>query len=248
MLSLASCTFGWSNGLMPSTQPATAVANSAKKKTRPRSDAPCDDQGDRGVSGLGERRHLLVELLVGLVAVAQVGEDAVVAVGIGLAERLVGHRQDALALLAGRLGDQLLDPEAEARDRLGDDEGELVAPLERQLAHRDAQPQPRVGGRRYRSPCSSARPPGAGRAAPRGPRPSAPPARARSTTAPSSARRCSGRSRTPAGSPSPWPGLDQPAAGVGDGHEAAAVSAASARRSSACATASRSCRRTWRRR
>ena len=35
VLSLASCTLGWSNGLMPSTQPATAVANSAKKKIAP---------------------------------------------------------------------------------------------------------------------------------------------------------------------------------------------------------------------
>ncbi len=43
MLSFASCTFGWSNGLMPSTHPATAVANSAKKKIRPRSAAPSTD-------------------------------------------------------------------------------------------------------------------------------------------------------------------------------------------------------------
>ena len=40
MLSLASCTFGWSKGLIPSTQPDTAVANSAKKKIRPRSAGP----------------------------------------------------------------------------------------------------------------------------------------------------------------------------------------------------------------
>ena len=40
VLSFASCTFGWSNGLIPSAQPATAVANSAKKKMRPRSPAP----------------------------------------------------------------------------------------------------------------------------------------------------------------------------------------------------------------
>ena len=40
MLSFASCTSGWSNGLIASAQPATAVANSAKKKIRPRSPAP----------------------------------------------------------------------------------------------------------------------------------------------------------------------------------------------------------------
>ena len=40
MLSFASCTFGWSNGLIPSAHPTTAVANSAWKKIRPRSEAP----------------------------------------------------------------------------------------------------------------------------------------------------------------------------------------------------------------
>ena len=40
MLSLASWTLGWSNGLISSAQPATAVANSEKKNMRPRSVAP----------------------------------------------------------------------------------------------------------------------------------------------------------------------------------------------------------------
>ena len=40
VLSFASWTLGWSNGLIPSAQPATAVANSEKKKIRPRSVAP----------------------------------------------------------------------------------------------------------------------------------------------------------------------------------------------------------------
>ena len=70
-----------------------------------------------GWPALAERLDLRVEVLVGLVGVAQVDEHAVVAVGGRVAERLVGHRQDALALLAGGLGDQLLDPQAEARDR-----------------------------------------------------------------------------------------------------------------------------------
>ena len=51
------------------------------------------------------------------------------------------------------------------------------------------------------------------RAAPRRRRPSAPPARGRSTTAPSSARRCSGRSRTPAGSRAPRRGRRAPLPG-----------------------------------
>jgi hypothetical protein len=44
VVSLATWTSGWSNGLMPSAQPATAVANSAKKKIRPRSSGPPPDR------------------------------------------------------------------------------------------------------------------------------------------------------------------------------------------------------------
>ena len=40
MLSFASWTFGWSNGLISSAQPATATANSVRKKIRPRSAGP----------------------------------------------------------------------------------------------------------------------------------------------------------------------------------------------------------------
>ncbi len=88
-----------------------------------------------------------VELLVRARAVAQVDEHAVIAVHARVAERLVGDRQDALAVLAGRLGDQLLDPEPEAVDRLGDDEGQLVAAAQRELADRGAEPEARVVGR-----------------------------------------------------------------------------------------------------
>jgi hypothetical protein len=42
-MSLATWTSGWSNGLIASAQPATAVANSAKKKIRPRSSGPPAD-------------------------------------------------------------------------------------------------------------------------------------------------------------------------------------------------------------
>ena len=51
---------------------------------------------------------------IGLIGVAQVREHAVGAVHARVAERLVGDRQDPAALLAGRLGDQLLDPQPEA--------------------------------------------------------------------------------------------------------------------------------------
>ena len=154
----------------------------------------------RRVPGAGERLHLGVGVRVGVVGVAQVGEHAVVAVGVRVAERLAGHRQDALPLLAGRLGDQLLHPEAEARDRLGHDEGGLVAPLRAPARPSRSPSRGRSWTKSSRSACSSARPPGRdGGAPPRSRRP-APPARARSTTAPSSGRRCPGRSRTRGGS------------------------------------------------
>jgi hypothetical protein len=73
-----------------------------------------------------------------------VDEDPVVAVRVRCAERLVGHGQDALALLAGRLRDELLDPEPEARDRVLDREGQLVAPVQRELAHGRPEPDARV--------------------------------------------------------------------------------------------------------
>jgi hypothetical protein len=52
-----------------------------------------------------------------------VHEDAVVAVAVGLADGLVGHGQDPRAVLARRLGDELLEPQPEAADlRVVDDE------------------------------------------------------------------------------------------------------------------------------
>ena len=46
-----------------------------------------------------------------------------------------------VALLAGALGDELLDPGAQRRQRRREDERELVAAAQRQLAHRGAEPQ-----------------------------------------------------------------------------------------------------------
>ena len=140
--SLASWTLGWSNGLIPSTQPAVAIANSAKKKIRPRSCGPVDLAHDDRVAGLAQRRDLGVGRLVGRVAVAQVQEGAVVAVDAGVADRLVGDRQDALALLARRLRDELLDPQPEGLQRRVDDVGQLVAACLGQLAPREPEPQP----------------------------------------------------------------------------------------------------------
>jgi len=44
------------------------------------------------------------------------GSEAEKSVNLRRAQRLVGHRQDPLPLLAGAFGDQLLDPEAIAPD------------------------------------------------------------------------------------------------------------------------------------
>ena len=87
---------------------------------------------------------LLVVVGVGRLGVAQVQEDAVGAVGVGRQHRLVGDREDAAALLAGALGDELLGPDAERADRVVDDEGELVAAGARELAEREPEPQARV--------------------------------------------------------------------------------------------------------
>ena len=47
-------------------------------------------------------------------------------------------------MLAGRLGDELLGPEAVGAERRVGDERQLVAALERELAERAAEPQPGV--------------------------------------------------------------------------------------------------------
>ena len=78
---------------------------------------------------------------VGAVVERDVQEDAVVAVVVGVEQRLVGDRQDAAAVLAGGLGDELLGPDAVGAQRVVGDERELVAAGLGQLAERDAEPQ-----------------------------------------------------------------------------------------------------------
>ena len=58
---------------------------------------------------------------------ADIDEEAVVAVKVGIAQRLAIDRDQALALLAGRLGDQLLGPCAKIRDFRGRQDRDLVA-------------------------------------------------------------------------------------------------------------------------
>src|SRR5262245_30477852 len=124
---------------MPSTQPTVAIANSAKKKIRPRSDGP---SMSRTITGwpASQSGALGVGVLVRVLAVAQVQEDAIVAVRLGRPDGLVDDRHDALAVLARRLGDELLDPEPERLQRRVDHVGQLVAARERQLAPGDAEP------------------------------------------------------------------------------------------------------------
>ncbi|MCZ7535646.1 MAG: hypothetical protein M5T61_06730 [Acidimicrobiia bacterium] len=64
----------------------------------------------------------------GVVAVRD--EDPVVAVDLRAAERLTHYGEDPDARLAGRLGDELFEPETERRHRRRNREGALVAPGE----------------------------------------------------------------------------------------------------------------------
>ena len=85
------------------------------------------DEIDDGMAGVGQ----LLQLgdVVGA-AQADADEDAVLAVVGRFQQRLAGDWEDALPLLAGRLGDELLDPEAERVQRRRRDEGELVAAVQ----------------------------------------------------------------------------------------------------------------------
>ena len=107
--------------------------------------------------GVAEGRQLGEELvgiadLVGRggparAAQREADEDAVVAVPVGRAERLEVDRHDPDAVLAGTLGDQLLEPGTERRDLRVGDEGELVAPALRKGPDRQAECEGAVDGR-----------------------------------------------------------------------------------------------------
>ncbi len=83
-------------------------------------------------------------------------EQAVVAVHLGCAERLAYDRYDPDALLACRLGDQLLDPYTEGREPLVDDQRQLVTSGPHGARQHRAEQQPRVlRGRNALSACGS---------------------------------------------------------------------------------------------
>ena len=107
-----------------------------------------DDQVDDRMAG-GRQR---VELRVGARSpvarrvMREADEDAIVAVDARRRERLADDGHDAVAVLAGALGDELLDPVAEALERRLDDQGQLVAAAAGQRAERRAQHDAGVAG------------------------------------------------------------------------------------------------------
>src|SRR4030042_6771805 len=66
------------------------------------------------------------------------------AVHVRRAWRLAVHRNDACALLAGGLGDELLEPGTEGGYLIRDQKGELVPTGFRGFAHEGTYPEPRV--------------------------------------------------------------------------------------------------------
>ena len=77
-------------------------------------------------------------------------EEAVLPVRGGGPERLPVDRDEPLVVLAGRLGEELLEPLAEGRDLLGDDERDLVAATEREAAEERAERERRILADRHR--------------------------------------------------------------------------------------------------
>src|SRR5579885_3596567 len=108
---------------------------------------------DFRLTGGDQRLDGVVELRILAAIEAQVDEDAIVAIVLWPAQLLAGDRDEAAPLLAGTLGDQLLDPEAEAGDAGGEGKGDLVAPLLRcQRSQGRAKPEAGVILRRMIGP------------------------------------------------------------------------------------------------
>ncbi len=100
---------------------------------------------DGGVAGVDEPVDRRVERGVP----AQVREHAVVAVDARAADRLLGDGHDARAVLAGRLREQLLEPEAEHREVARRGDGQLVLAGADEAAEDRAEAQRRVRVRRH---------------------------------------------------------------------------------------------------
>src|SRR5699024_613936 len=76
--------------------------------------------------------------------IAEADEKAIVVVYGVVAQRLARHRQNADPLLAGRFGDQLLEPHAKGGHLGRQDESELVATLARGITDGGSETHPGV--------------------------------------------------------------------------------------------------------
>ena len=159
-----------------------------------------------GGPGGGEREHRLPRLreraALGRGGPVGRSDGQVHAVGPGALDRrgrLTDDRDDPAAVLARALGHELLDPQAEAGQRLVDQDRELVAPPARERAEGQAKVQPEVRGAGELGPARAAARPEPNRAGRRGRRRPAPPARSRTPTARRSGRRSPGHRGRPAG-------------------------------------------------
>ena len=95
---------------------ATAVAISQRKNSWPSASGRATSIRTTGRAGRFERGDAGILRGVGRGGEAQIDEDAIGAVAIGRRQRLEIDRHDRLPVLAGRLGDQLLEPGAEVVD------------------------------------------------------------------------------------------------------------------------------------
>ena len=98
-----------------------------------------EGEAQDGMACGGEAVYVGVQRIVGVASEAEGDEEAVAAVGGGREQRLAGDGDDALSACGSRLcgagagdlasafGDELLHPQAEAGERGGCDEGQLIA-------------------------------------------------------------------------------------------------------------------------
>ena len=115
MAALAAATSGWSKGLMPSAAPHSAVATSHSSTWAPRRRTARRAQARPP----GGRRRPGRRAPAAAWRLADGDEQPVVAVDRGRPERLADDRHDAGAVLAGGLGEQLLEPQPEGGDCSG---------------------------------------------------------------------------------------------------------------------------------
>ena len=84
-------------------------------------------EGYHRVAGTGESVEARGAAVIGIAGEGEFDEDSIVVVNAGIAQRLAVDGHDALAFLAGALGDELFDPGADGPEGGRGDEGELVA-------------------------------------------------------------------------------------------------------------------------